>query len=439
MSDMSMTAWETAQAGCIGSVLLDPQQTGLLLSETSERDFSGAGLVLYKAVCSVFGRGQTPDPILVGELLPHPDYRDYMRQVIELTPSAARLPEYIQAVRRRSRISQAHARLVEAQICEDLEALQNILTETMELISVDRGSRSESMADAMTRVLDQLRNGRTYIPSGLGLLDSRVYMSPGDYVVLAGRPSTGKSALAVQMAMAQARSYRVGFYSLEGAAKAPERALIQYSRIPGDKIRLAQLSDSEWQALGEATMAMVQHYSALEFTNAAGWTVDQIIAHALQMQQKVVYIDYLQLCQAPGSSRYEVVTNISQRIHTLAQQHGILVIALSQFSREAAKSGTPEISDLRESGQIEQDADAILMLYLQDKSHATGPRVLKVAKNKEGVTGAIELAFNGSTLRFSALSHREPPVQPRTRQPEPLPDNTPVPEQWLQQTMEGVS
>ena len=159
---------------------------------------------------------------------------------------------------------------------------------------------------------------------------------------------------------------------------------------------------------------------------AAGYTVDQIFRTAVARRHQVIYIDYLQLAEGPGKSPYEIVTNISKRIHQLSQIHKILVVALSQLSRSSDKGEEPGMADLRESGQIEQDADAILMIYYQDAKKKNGPRYLKVAKNKEGELGRLSLDWNGSTQTFTPMTTREAPPAPKTRLRD-LPKETPVP------------
>ena len=129
---------------------------------------------------------------------------------------------------------------------------------------------------------------------------------------------------------------------------------------------------------------------------AAGWTVAEIKAEAVRQNADVIFIDYLGLIKSYGKSRYEMTTNTSMDLHTLAQQSEMTVIALSQLKRSDSK--TPTMQDLRESGQIEQDADVIMLLY-QPEDNNPGRKVY-IAKNKEGETGEITFHFKGIYQKF---------------------------------------
>ena len=132
--------------------------------------------------------------------------------------------------------------------------------------------------------------------------------------------------------------------------------------------------------------------------------MQDILTTALARRQRIVFIDYLQELRGRGRDRFEQVTNISLDLHTMAQEHGILVVALSQFSRAAASraDAAPTLTDLRESGQIEQDADAVLALYLDpDEDAPADDRKLRVLKNKEGRLGEFSLSFDGQHQLFA--------------------------------------
>ena len=136
---------------------------------------------------------------------------------------------------------------------------------------------------------------------------------------------------------------------------------------------------------------------------AAGWTAAQIKAKAIQLGAEIIFIDYMGLISAEGSGRYEKMTNISIDLHTMAQQSNITVVALSQLNREG--KGEPGMEALRESGQIEQDADIIMLLHVPDDDYPD-ERELIIAKNKEGKTGIIKLIFNGEIQKFAELETR---------------------------------
>ena len=142
----------------------------------------------------------------------------------------------------------------------------------------------------------------------------------------------------------------------------------------------------------------------LEVVSAAGWTAEQIKSKAVQARADVIFVDYLTLMKASGKTPYERATQISMDLHTLAQQMEIAVIALAQLNR--AGKGDPDMTSLRESGQIEQDADAILLIHWPDQEDST--RELIIAKNKEGETGKNFLRFDGKHQTFSEFNLRQP-------------------------------
>ena len=233
------------------------------------------------------------------------------------------------------------------------------------------------------------------------------------------------------MALAQSRQYRVGFYSLETSkGKVMDRLLCHYAKVPMSEIKGGALSQDAWSRIGEAASSMSQYYK-LDVIEAAGMSVDDIFHEAIARRHEIIYIDYLQIIRGDGKTRYDQVTNISVRLHQLAQKNRIMVVALSQLSRDSAGKANeePDMSDLRESGQIEQDADAILMIYCQKKGATEGPRTVKIAKNKEGELAYLDMSWDGALQTLTPMSRRTPPAIPKTMRP--LPDKTPTP--WDEQ------
>ena len=144
----------------------------------------------------------------------------------------------------------------------------------------------------------------------------------------------------------------------------------------------------------------------IEFVDAAGCTLEDIRAATLMRGYKIIFVDYLQLIQSGGYNRTEQVTAISMGLHTMAQTLGVTVVALSQLSRNPsdARNQLPDMSRLRESGQIEQDADVVLMLSLKDCNDRDGQRILQIAKNKEGTRPDMVLNFDGERQTFTKAS-----------------------------------
>lgn len=436
--DFITNGWYSAQSGCIGCVCIDPELAGRLLAETSADDFSESGRLVYQAISALFHDGQRVDPITINEKLSG-ECHDYLYQCIETTPSVHGFGDYVAIVKEKGRMSRVQDALLKAAYSPTMEAMNNWLSTANDLMVDRKKSSVFTMEDLIKDFYTRKKTVETYIQTGLRPLDATLYLSAGDYVVLAGRPSRGKTALALQMAMDQSWRYRVGFYSLETSqGKIMDRIMSHYSKVSMDKIKKANMEASDWKKVDECVKPMEDRVH-LEIIPAAGWTVDDIFHQAIARRHEIIYIDYLQIISGEGKSRYDQVTAISVRIHQLAQRHGIMVVALSQLNREVTgkTSEEPDMSDLRESGQIEQDADAILMIYCQTKDRTDGPRWLKIAKNKEGETALLALAWDGDTQTLTPMTRRTPPHIPKTIRP--LPDNTPVPPQFEQMTMEGTN
>lgn len=430
------SAWLEAQNAAIGCVLVDPSLAAELLSNTGREDFSGAALSAYDAISDIFSHGQAPDPVIVAARL-GPEYRDYISQLVELTPSTAVLPQYISLVKERSRMTRIRSLMRQGYSAETLQDMQSAIRAANELC-VQNGRQSESsMGDLGLRFMDRLNTGERYILTGISELDSRVHLRPGGMNVIGAAPGRGKTALALQIAAYQAKTYRVGYYTLEADDdQLYERLLASTSSVAMDNLTNKKtLTRFDMGRIGSAMAALSE--KKLWIQSAHGWTVDEIFHHAVAHRYDVIFIDYLQLINISGKDRTQEVTKISMRIHTLAQRNKILVHALSQVNREFRsnkKSDEIGMSDLRESGQIEQDADYIMLLYLAVKDSFDGNRQLKIAKNKQGRTGQLELRWYGETQRFEPLPTKGSPPVPDVYKP--LPDNTPIPPQWEQTKIE---
>jgi len=222
-----------------------------------------------------------------------------------------------------------------------------------------------------------------------------LHLARGNYFLIGGRPSAGKTALSLQIAanMAQA-GHCVCYFSLETDEKTLTERLIAnrlYAPLHAVKNKTVSMNDLD-------RLADCKKYK-LYIRSAAGQGVAWIKAQTLRMKADVIFIDYLQLLrQAGAKDRYTAVTQLSMDLHELAQTTGVLVIALAQLSRNAAHA-EPTNADLRESGQLEQDADAILLLSADGEEYYSA-----ISKNKEGEIGYPYLDFDTKTQRFTVAT-----------------------------------
>ena len=248
------------------------------------------------------------------------------------------------------------------------------------------------LVDSYIRRLDEKPR---YIPTGIPVVDRYLNLSPGNLFIIGGRPSAGKTALSLQMACEQARrGFRVCYFSLETDPDTlTARIIANRLAVPLADVKAKTVSQSDLDDLAEL------HKLPLYIRSASGKGVGWIKAQAQRMKAQVIFIDYLQLLTASkAKDRYQQITSISIALHELAQTTGILVVALAQLNRNAAHA-SPSTADLKESGQLEQDADAILLL---SGDEATYQAIL--AKNKEGRIGEIPLTFDKPRQRFLAVT-----------------------------------
>lgn len=256
------------------------------------------------------------------------------------------------------------------------------------------------MCDGIDNYIRKLDDKPEYISTGLKVLDNNLHLVPGNFVVIGGRPSAGKTALSLQLACEIAKNGRkVAYFSLETDPDTLyARIIANQLGVPLHTVKNKTVSIDELDRL-----AAIKKYP-LFVRSAAGKGVGWIRTQSIRMQAKVVFIDYLQLIhQAGAKDRYSAVTEISMALHEFAQSTGTLVIVLAQLNRETARAGIlPTAADLRESGQIEQDADAIILLAqnVTTKKRPEQHYHFALEKNKEGNVGSLDITFQMETQQF---------------------------------------
>ena len=245
------------------------------------------------------------------------------------------------------------------------------------------------LIDDYIRNLDQQPN---YIPTGIGPLDRNLHILPGNFILIGGRPSAGKTALSLQIAVEMAKQGRkVCYFSLETSPQIlAQRIIANQLYAPLEQVKNKKVPAIELDGLSKLRQL------PLYIRSASGRNVAWIRAQALRMKAQVVMVDYVQIIRPDRSGdRYQAITQISIGLHELAQTTGMVVIGAAQLSRNAAHT-LPTNADLKESGQLEQDADAVLLLGNAED----GRSVCILSKNKEGRVGEIPLAFDKERQRF---------------------------------------
>ena len=391
----------------IGSMLIDPGVVGLVMSELTEEDFLlEADRVLYRGFRSLYLADQVMDPVLVlNQVAPKDDgMRAYVLQLMDTTPTAANVRAYITETRERSRREQLRRIGMALQSLGRTEDGLPLLQRGFDILSQTERDDESNMEQCMLEFYTELERKPVYLHWGFPFLNEGLYVKPGYFVVLAGRPSDGKTALALHMAREQAREHNVGFFSLETDRQVLFSRLVSaVSGVPSQAIKKRSLSEMEYQLIAGSADSVTK--LKLRVVEAAHWTVEQIEARVLARKFDVVYVDYLQLIEPSErrrTSRNEEVADISRSLANMARRHKITVVALSQLSRpeNKGKRREPVLADLRESGQIEQDADAVMFIWRKDETSSKAPRFLTLAKNKEGMLNTWDLVFRGETQRF---------------------------------------
>ena len=300
--------------------------------------------------------------------------------------------------------------------CVDAGEAQSLLAQANRVAGGRPSVRVVSMEQGLLDFYERQRTQAVHIPWGLPKVDGAMMSEFGDFVILGGEPSTGKTALSLQMAWTQAEKHRVGYFSLETRPeKMIDRAVAAVTGVDFGKIKRHRMEQSDWDACEAKASAIVGR--KLDIIQAGGLSVLDIQALTAAGRYEIIYIDYLQLVAPEDRRRSDVeqVTQISKDLHTLAQTTGVTVIALSQLARPQTGQGkvkSPGMHSLRQSGQLEQDADGILLLYLEEPGNTRARRCLQIAKNKEGEAGGVDyLAFDGAHQRFrESLAQAAKPI-----------------------------
>lgn len=275
---------------------------------------------------------------------------------------------------------------------EDLSEIYQQMGEAMSLKAEEEDAWTYE--DVLNDYVLHMDEKPVYIKTGLERLDEALHISPGDFIIIGGRPSAGKTALSLQIAASIAKqNYTVYYFSLETSKrKLGARLMANQIYCPLDTVKNKAVSLNEID--GQAKNMKMPLY----IRSAAGKNVAWMKAQALRKKAQVIFVDYLQLIHETGAKdRYAAITAISIALHELAQTTGIVVVALAQLNRNPSKPGaTPTNSDLRESGQIEQDADAIILLSGDNPDKY----LFRLSKNKEGEIGDLPITFNKQIQRF---------------------------------------
>lgn len=433
-----------AEQSVLGSLLLDKKAVIRVADIISPEDFyRDIHKIIYQTMLELFDKSEPIDLMTVSNRLEEKGLLDkiggssYLTTLVNFVPTAANAAHYAKIVQRKKTLRD----LIEAAYnitrisYQEIEEIEMVLDQAEKnIFAISQRSLKQffvpikpALEEAFNRV-DQLhkREGGTLrgLSTGFPALDNYLAgLQKGDYILLAARPSLGKTTLALDIArnIATKEKIPVGIFSLEmSSSQLVDRILCAQAKIDLWKLRTGKLSskgeDNDFTRIQDAIGVLSE--SPIFIDDSASSSVLEIKTKARRLQAEhglgLVIVDYIQLIN-PMSSRESIVqqmTEISRSLKTLARELNVPVLAVSQLSRatEQRSPRIPRLADLRESGSLEQDADVVLLIYREDMDVKQSERKniadIFIAKHRNGPIGQIELYFNQDSVTFETLEKR---------------------------------
>ena len=429
-----------AEQAVIGSILIDPNCVPEVLEQLKADEFySKLNRDIYETVYAMFSYGQTIDPVTVlDQMKVRGVYQDncpeYVAEVMRQTPTAANVLEYAAIVRDRALLRRLGetADEINTMVYEGAGEADAMLEAAERKIYALRQGRSigglTPIASVMQNVIDNMSEAAasgSRIPglsTGLPDLDRMILgLNKGEFVLIAARPGMGKTSIALNIALyaAMSQGKTVAIFSLEmSREQLVSRFLSKAALVPSQNLLTGQLTEQQWRDISDAATAISA--TDIRIDDNPTLTVSDMNAQCRRLNKlDLVVIDYLQLMQSAGSghswsneSRTQAVSDISRMMKIMAKELNVPVMCLSQLSRasETRQEKRPMLSDLRESGAIEQDADVVIGLYREGyyNKECENPNLAEaiVLKNRKGSTGTVELAWLPEYTSFQSVERR---------------------------------
>lgn len=426
-----------AEQSALGGMLLSKDAVADVIETLRGADFYvPKHELIYEAILTLYSHGEPTDVVAVtDELIKTGELQraggaDYLHTLTSIVPTAANAGYYASIVSERAllrRLVDAGTRIVQMGYSGQGEALDLVNNAQAEIYSVTGTEATEDYVPltlAVDAAVDEIEAARgrdgqmTGIPTGFSGLDQLTNgLHPGQMVIIAARPAMGKSTLALDFARSAAVKHDMPtiFFSLEmGRSEIAMRLLSAEGAIPLQSMRKGMLDNRDWTTIA-STRGRIND-APLYIDDSPNMTLVEIRAKCRRLKQRVglkmVVIDYLQLMTSGKrvESRQQEVSEFSRALKLLAKELQVPVVALSQLNRGAEQRSDkkPALSDLRESGSIEQDADMVVLLHREAAYEKDSPRAgeadLIVAKHRNGPTDTITVAFQGHFSRFTDMA-----------------------------------
>ncbi|HEB50502.1 MAG TPA: replicative DNA helicase [Desulfobulbus sp.] len=434
-----------AEQAVLGTILLQDKSLLKVIEIIGPDDFyRDAHKIIFRAMLTLFEKHEPHDLITVTGLLSDQNKLEqvggaaYLASLTDIIPFSGTLVHHARIIRKKAILrrliqttSEVAARCYDAQ--DDIDTLVDEAEKTIfEIAQAKKGTGFEPMSAIVPRAFDRItklfdrQEHITGVATGYEELDRMTAgLQPADLIILAGRPSMGKTALAMNMVQHAAliEKIPVAVFSLEmSMEQLALRMLCSIGRIDSQRIRTGRLHDSDWPKLTRATGMLSD--APIFIDDTAGTTVLEMRAKARRLKSEhdlgMIVVDYLQLMQgkAGTENRAQEISDISRSLKAMAKELDVPVVALSQLNRslESRTDKRPQLSDLRESGAIEQDADVIMFIYrdeVYNKAEDNPNRGLAeiiVGKQRNGPTGMVKLTFLAEFTTFENYTSLQPPM-----------------------------
>ena len=431
-----------AEQAVLGSLLIDPDAIIKIASSLRDSDFyRERHQWIYSALLTLHERREPADFVTLVDELERNEQLEavggpaYITELINSTPTAIYVDHYARIVERTAtlrRLIGAAGQIAELAYDESHE-VDEVVDRAERLVFGISESRIHRdlmpISTIMPEVVDQIdflarnQNRLMGVPTGFALLDKMLGgFQKSDLIIVAGRPGMGKSSLGLSIAQNAARRYdaRVAVFSLEmSSEQVVQRLLAVETAIDSHRLRMGQIDEEEWPILVEAANTLAGTNIFIDDTPGASVMEIRTKARRLYAERglDLILVDYMQLMSGSGGgsrgeNRQQEISFISRSLKGLARELNVPVIALSQLSRavESRANNKPVLSDLRESGSIEQDADVVIFVYREDYYNEDTDRQniadLMVAKHRHGTTGTVSLFFRKELTQFRDLELR---------------------------------
>jgi replicative DNA helicase len=428
-----------AEEGLLGSVLIDPDALALVLDQVRAEDFyRDAHRTVFDAMIRLSVRRTPADLITLCEELERCNRLDDVGgastivSLVNVVPTSANVVHYAAIVAQKAlcrRLIHAAGTIAALAYEEESDALEKAEQALFALSCHTSSSEVVPISQVLQSCFDRLHTVHEHrgevigVPTGFRDLDAPLGgLQRSDLVILAARPGVGKTALALNIAVsaAYASARHVAFFSLEmGKEQLGLRLLSMRSHVDQMRLRMGWVEDAEWGKLTDAMTGLSS--GPIWIDDTGGLALSALCSRARRLHAEVgldlVIVDYLQLIHVTGDgkryqNREQEIAEISRGLKALAKELDVPVLALAQLSRavESRASKVPQLSDLRESGAIENDADVVLFIYREDMYGDGGEDVRKntadiiIAKHRNGPIGTITLGFEAKETRFYPIA-----------------------------------